>query len=257
MDIEILLNSKLFIAITSALVGIAFSVITQKWLNKRALFTYYVFHNQIGQSTDDQIYGSVKVTWNDNPIARLYLSTVELINESTKDFESVYVRVFTNDTLLLTQRTELSDTTRALDFTEEYKQELFVPEGNQPTDPQLELYRRRRDYLIPTMNRGQKVKFELLNAAKTKEQPTIWLEILQKGINCKYRIAHQLFIGVPQPTAALVGSAIGFVVIGFILFYINNIWLAGILSYAVGMTVLIPGAYAVRIFRKIRDWFTG
>src|SRR3989304_8436943 len=131
MDIETLLNSKLFIAIASAVGGIFISVITQNWLNKRALFTYYVFNNQIGLSTDDKIYGSVKVTWNDNPVARLYLSTVELINESAKDFESVVVRVFTNNTHLLTQRAELSDTTRIIDFTEEYKQEISVPEGGQ------------------------------------------------------------------------------------------------------------------------------
>lgn len=257
MDIETLLNSKLFIAIASAVGGIAISVITQNWLNKRALFTYYVFHNQIGLSTDDEIYGSVKVTWNNNPVARLYLSTVELINESAKDFESVVVRVFTDNTHLLTQRAGLSDTTRIIDFTEEYKQEISVPEGGQPTEPQLDLYRHQRDYIIPTMNRGQKVRFELLNAAKTEEQPRIWVEILQKGIKCKFRIAHPLFMGVPQPSAALVGSAIGFVAIGIMLFYINGLWLAGILSYVVGLTVLFPGACAIKFYKKIRDWFTG
>jgi len=257
MDIDTLLNSKIFIALASAFGGIAVSVITQNWLNRRSLFTYYVFHNQIGLTTDDEIYGSVKVTWNDNPVARLYLSTVELINESTKDFESIKVRVYTNNSLLLTQRAELSGTTRNLDFTEEYKQEILVPEGEQPTDPQLELYRRRRDYIIPTMNRGQKVRFELLNAAKTEEEPTIWLEILQKGINCKFRIAHQQFMGVPQPTAALVGSAVGFVAIVVILLYTNNLWVAGILSYIIGLTVLVPGAYTIKTYRKIRSWFAG
>ena len=79
MNIEILLNSKFFIAIVSACGGIAVSVITQNWFNRRSLFTYYVFHNQIGLSAEDKIYGSVKVTWNDTTIARLYLSTVELI----------------------------------------------------------------------------------------------------------------------------------------------------------------------------------
>lgn len=169
MDIDSLLNSKIFIAMASAFGGIAVSVITNNWLNRRSLFAYYVYHNRIGLSTDDEIYGSVKVTWNNNPVARLYLSTVELINESTKDFESVTVRVFTNNSLLLTQRAELSGTTRDLDFTEEYKQKIHVPKGKQPTTPQLDLYRRSRDYIIPIMSRGQKVRFELLNAAKMKK----------------------------------------------------------------------------------------
>ena len=219
MDIETLLNNKAFIALASAFGGFAVSSIRQAWINKRALFTYYVFHNQIGLTADDEIYGSVKVTWNDNPIARLYLSTVELINESTKDFEQVTVRVFTNNSELLTERAELSNTTRNLDFTDEYKREIFVPEGQQPTNSQFDLYRRRRDYIIPTMNRGQKVRFELLNAAKTEEHPSIWVEILQKGIYCKFRVAHQLFMGIPQPTAVLVGSAVSFVAIIIILLY--------------------------------------
>ena len=257
MNIEILLESKPFIAIASACGGVIAATLIQIWLNKRALFTYYVFHNQVGLSTDDAIYGSVKVTWNDNPVARLYLSTVELINESTKDFESVAVRIYTNNTLLLTQRTELSGTTRNIEFTDEYKQEILVSEGSQPTDSQLELYRRRRDYIIPIMNRGQKIRFELLNAAKTEEQPAIWLEILQKGINCKFRISQRLFMGVPQPTAALVGSVIGFIGICVILYYVNNFWLAGLLSYVIGLLVLFPGAITVKTYRRIRNWFTG
>ncbi|MFK5949690.1 MAG: hypothetical protein QM500_13085 [Methylococcales bacterium] len=257
MNIDMLLGSKLFIAIASAFCGVIAATLIQIWLNKRALFTYYVFHNQVGLSSDDAIYGSVKVTWNDNPISRLYLSTIELINESTKDFESVAVRIYTNNTLLLTQRTELSDTTRIIEFTDEYKQEILVPEGNKPTDPQFELFRCRRDYIIPIMNRGQKIRFELLNAAKTEEQPKIWLEILQKGINCKFRISQQLFMGVPQPTAALVGSIIGFIGICAILYYVSNFWLAGILSYIIGLLVLFPGAIIVKTYRIIRNWFTG
>jgi len=257
MDIYTLLNSKIFIALASAFGGVVVSVITQNWLNRRALFTYYVFHNQIGLTSEDPIYGSVKVTWNDSPVGRLYLSTIELINESTKDFESVMVRVFTNNTLLLTQRTEISGTTRVIDFTDEYKKEIFVPEGEQPSDQQFELYRHRRDYIIPTMNRGQKVRFELLNAATTDEQPAIWLEILQKGIKCKFRIAHPLFMGVPQPLAAFVGSLIGFIAVLFLLFLSNNIFIVGILSYAIGLIVLVPGALAIRGYRKVRGWFAG
>jgi len=257
MNIEILLESKIFIAVASIFSGILIAVIAQIWLNKRSLFTYNVLHNQIGLSSDDAVYGSVKVTWNDNQISRLYLSAVELINESAKDFEYISVRIYTENTQLLAQRTEMVGTTRIIEFTENYKEEISVPEGNKPTDQQFELYRRQRDYIIPVMNRGQKVRFELLNAAKTDKQPLIWLEILQKGINCKFRIAHQLFMGVPQPMAALVGSTIGFITILLILYFINNLWVTGISSYIIGLSVLVPGAFAIKSYRKIRNWFTG
>ena len=64
----------------------------QRIVNKRGLFTFVVRHNKVGESTDDAIFGTVRVTWNDNIIRHLYLSTVELTNESLKDFENVVVK---------------------------------------------------------------------------------------------------------------------------------------------------------------------
>ncbi len=201
MNLELLINSKLFIAIVSALCGIIGALIVQKILNRRSLFTYYVFHNRIGLSAEDKIYGSVKVTWNNNPVANLYLSTVELINESAKDFESIVARIYTNDTMLLTERTEITGTTRIVKYTEDYKKKIAVKHGTLPNDDQYKLYRSQRDYNIPTMNRGQKIRFMYLNAAKDEKSPTIWLEVVQKGIKCKFRIARQLFMGGSQQDA--------------------------------------------------------
>ena len=108
MDISIIINSKIFIGIVSAVGGIAVTVMAQYILNKRGIFSYNVFHNRVGISTEDAIYGSVKVTWNENPVAHLYLSTVELTNQSMKDYESVVVRIYASNTQLLTQRTEIA-----------------------------------------------------------------------------------------------------------------------------------------------------
>ena len=72
----------------------------------RGLFTYFVWHNKVGVSVDDAVFGTVRVTWNDNLVANLYSSTVELRNESLKDYENVVVRVFSNDTIHLTERAE-------------------------------------------------------------------------------------------------------------------------------------------------------
>jgi len=257
MDIATIIQSKYLIAALSGIGGIFATIFIQNWLNRRALFTYNVFHNQVGLSADDAIYGSVKVTWNNNPIARLYLSTIELSNESSKDFESVVVRVFTNNTNLLTQSSQIIGTTRILEFSEGYQERISVPTGEEPTEDQFHLYCRQREYLIPTMNRGQKVKIEFLNAADTDERPCILLEILQKGIICKFKVAQQLFMGVPQQTAALVGSIVGLFTILIMLYYMNNIWLSGVAVYFIGLIVLVPGAYTIKIYRKVKKWLAG
>ena len=237
--------------------GAITTVVIQKWVNRRTLFTYSVLNSQVGSSAEDKIYGSVKITWNDHPVSCLYLSTVELINQSAKDFESVTVRIYTNNnTQLLTEKTEIVGTTRILDLTDDYKKELAVPEGNQLTESQIYLYTHRRDYIVPTMNRGQIVCFDLLNNVEPDTQPEIWLEVLQKGINCKLIIAHNQVMGVPQPTAALVGTLVGLVAV-LALIYMAGSPIIALISYLIGLFVLYPGAYAVKSYRKLRDWLTG
>ncbi|WP_369160482.1 hypothetical protein [Candidatus Thiodiazotropha sp. LNASS1] len=257
MDISTLIENKVVLALLSAFGGILTAVLVQQWLNRRSLFTYNVLHNQVGQSADDAIYGSVQVTWNGNQVARLYLSTIELINQSTKDFEGVVVRVFTNNSKLLTQHTQIVGTTRIVDFTENYKHDIAVPDGQEPTEQQFDFYWHQRDYIIPTFNRGQTVRFEFLNTVDGETSPEIWLEVLHKGVNCKFRVAQQQFMGVTQPTAALAGTLVGFLFVVAMLMFLENTVVAAILAYTMGLLVLVPGALAIKGYRKLKEWYAG
>ena len=255
--IEEILNNKLILAIVAALLGGIVTIFTQRWLNRRALFTYSVFHSQIGLSAEDVVYGSVQITWNNAPVAHLYLSTVELTNQSTRDFESVTVRAFTGNNWLLVEKTAVVGTTRVLEYTDDYKRQIAVATGEQPTESQFNLYRHQRDYIIPTMNRGQTVRFEFLNASESNEQPGIWLDILEKGIKLKFTPPQDQFAGVPQLTAALVGTLVGLILVALILIYVSNLFIAAILSYLIGLLVLLPGAFTIKGYQKIRKWFVG
>lgn len=252
-----LLNNRVILAIVAALLGIIGTIIAQRWLNRRSLFTYSVFHSQIGLSAEDAIYGSVQITWNGNLVNPLYLSTIDLTNQSAKDFESVMVRVFTDNTVLLTQKTIVVGTTRVVEFADEYKQQIAVGEEGLPTEYQIDLHSRNRDYIVPTMNRGQTIRFEFLNAAESDEEPQIWLDVLHKGVNCKFRLWQDQFKGVPQPTAVLVGNLVGACVIVPMLFYVEGSPIPIILSYVLGVCVLLPGTYAIKVYRRIRNWFVG
>ena len=196
LDLAIFENKYVFGAL-SAIGGIALTVLTQQIANKRALFTYFVRHSRVGVSADDAVFGSVRVTWNDNVVANLYSSTVELINQSLKDFEKVVVSIYTSDTTLLTEKAEIVGTTHIVSWTDAYVNQLRVPPGQQPTQMQRDTHGSRRDYLIPTMNRGQVVRFHFLNTAKTQNQPTIWLDVLHKGVRHQFRVPQNNILGVP------------------------------------------------------------
>ncbi len=101
------MNTRTAVAVISAVVGGLVAFLIQRFLNKRGSFTYFVRHTSVGVSADDAIFGTVRLTWNDNPIAHLYASTVELRNESLTDYENVVVKVFSNDTEFRDQQRSL------------------------------------------------------------------------------------------------------------------------------------------------------
>jgi len=252
-----ILDNKYLIAIASSVSGIALTLITQQILNKRGLFTYFVHHGRVGVSADDAIFGSVRVTWNGNPVANLYSSTIELVNHSMKDYENVVVRAFSNDTILLSERTEVVGTTRILSWSPEFSQRLAVPAGQVPTEAQRDLYSRQREFLVPVLNRGQIIRLHFLNAAKTPNQPTLWLDVLHKGVKARFRVPQPEFMGVPQPLAALVGVILGFAFLAWVIVTVQSLWLAALLALVYGFIAQLPGALLIRAWRRVKEWLGG
>ena len=251
------LQNRLIVALFSVIVGAILTLLIQRILNKRGLFTYFVSHYRVGVSTDDAVFGTVRAIWNNQPVANLWSSSVELRNESLKDYENVIVKVFTNATVLLTEGTEIVGTSRILEWTADFTDRVAVPHGSEPTDAQRSLYAREREYLIPTMNRGQFVRLTYLNATSTPQQPAIWIDILHKGVRTKFRVAQPEFLGVPQFSAARVGSSLGVVVVALVIATVETIWLAAVLSFLYGLLVLFPGAASIKLWRRFRDLFGG
>jgi hypothetical protein len=104
------------------------------------------------------------------------------------------------------------------------------------------------------MNRGQLIRFSFLNAAHTEAQPSIWLDVLHKGVKVKFRVAHNKIYGVSLPTASVYGTFLGFIFVGFIIVYVESIWAASMAAFLFGLFAVIPGAYFVKMCRRIRDW---
>lgn len=252
-----LLSNPWFLGPLTGLGGALLTVITQRVLGKRGLLTYNVWHNRIGMSAEDAVFGSVKVTWNNNVVANLYTSTIELRNESFVDYDAMEVRVFSSDTFLLTERVEIVGTTHLLAWTSEYAAVVFVPHGQNPTQAQLDHVNSRRDYVVPTMNRGQVVRFTYLNSAKGTNTPSIWLDVLHKGVKVEFRVPRQQVLGVPQPAAVVAGTLLGIGVLALVVRFVGTLWVAALVSMVYGLIVVIPGALLLRLWRWARDSIAG
>lgn len=257
MDLVTLFENKMLLAAISGLSGVVLTLITQKVLGKRGLFTYFVSHNRVGVSADDAVFGTVRVTWNGNEVPHLYSSTVELRNESLADYQNVVVRVFSNDTRLLSARADLMGTTRILEWSEEFSHRLAVEPGTQPSPGQMTLYGRQREYAVPTMNRGQVVRLTFLNAPDGEAQPTIWLDIVHPGVKIRFRVPQQQVLGTPQPVAALIGAALGVPFLLVVVALTDVAWVAAIVCLLYGVCVVVPGAYCIKAWRGIRELVGG
>ena len=251
------LQNRLIVAVFAGVVGVILTLLIQRILNKRGLFTYFVWHNSVGVSTDDAVFGTVRAFWNDQQVDNLWFSSIELRNASLNDYENVIVKVFTNSTALLNERTEIVGTSRVIEWTAAFANRVTLLPGIEPTAEQRSLYAREREYLVPTMNRGQFVRITYLNATNTPQQPTIWLDILHKGVKTEIRVAQPEFFGVPQFYAAQIGSASGIVVVALVIATVEALWLAAVLSFLYGLFVLFPGAAAIKLWRRFRDLFGG
>ena len=241
-------------SLVSLILGSLLTITIQLIRNKRGLFAYSVQHERIGISGSDNSLGSVVVTWNDTPVPRLYVSTVELKNASLKDFENVLIRVFTNDAALLTDTTHMVGTTHAIHWTPEFAQFLKVEPGDQPTSEQKERYSKRRDYLMPTMNRGQVLRLTFLIVPVTDENPNLWLDIVHKGAKLKFRVRQEELLGIPQRAAGLAGAALSAIVYGFAVWQMDSVWAAAGLCLLFALVAPIPGALLLKLFRSTRNW---
>ena len=248
-----MLESRILVGLVASIFGAVLALLVQRLRNKRGLFTYFVWHDPVGLSTEDSVFGTVRVTSNDNPVGNLYLSRVELRNESLNDYEGIVFRVLANNTALLSESTQIVGTTHFLMWTEEFSRKLSVAHGDVATPYQLELVRRQREFQIPTMNRGQRIQLRFLNDAVPGKMPWLGLELLHKGVRLESRVAKQQFMGVPSPSAALAGSALGLVFLLAVVLTIETTWVAATLCLAFGLTVQIPGALAIKSWRWFRN----
>ena len=161
-------------------------------------------------------------------------------------------KVYTNDTTLLTERTEVVGTTEILHWSSRFREILKVEFG-QPTPAQTDIYNKSREYTIPTMNRGQVVRLAFLNAPPQGLQPTLWLDIVHPGVKLEYRKPYGELLGVSQPASAIVGFILGLMFLGIVIYYVKDAWLAAVLCFILGSILLLTGALLIKGWYRLRD----
>ena len=258
-----LLENQLALSLILLIVGGVITFVFTKIANKTGVFRYYTTSTKIGISADDNIFGSVRSTWQGHEMRNLYLCAVEVENTTSKDYENIEFKVYTgNETLLLNQRTEIIDSPNIVPLSTSYSDRLAIPDGEEATDAQVNEYRHSREYELPVFNRGQVIRFSYLcTNPNDNNESNVYINTPSKGVKLKRRNTPYLIInpifGVPVSVAIIRALIVSVFVVVATSLWINNIWLASSICMLVGLTGQIFGAMVYRVEKFVINTFSG
>lgn len=254
---------QFFAATTLLLIGALITLIFNKLSSKTGVFRYFVVHNKVGMSADDEVFGSVRLTWQGHDVRNLYLSTIEIENSTTSDYENIHLKVFTNqETVLLNQRSEIVDTPYIAPWDAQYERRIYVPDGESATPEQLDEYNHNREYRLPVLNRGQKIRLSYLTSNPNDDNfPSVCVSTLSKGIRLKQTIHPHLVLspifGVPVLVAIIRALFLSILVILVCGLWLENVWLASSICIIFGLSGQVFGAIAYKVERFVIELITG
>ena len=258
-----LLENQLALSLILLILGGIITLVFTKIANKTGVFRYYTTSTKIGVSTDDNIFGSVRSTWQGHEMRNLYLCAIEVENTSSRDFENIEFKVYTgSDTLLLNQRTEILDSPNIIKFTNSYNSRLTPADGDEATDAQINEYRHSREYDLPVFNRGQILRFSYLCTNPNDDnESNVYIDTPSKGVKLKRRNTPYLIVSpiFGVPVFAAIGRAliVSFFVIVACSLWIDNIWVASSICMLVGLSGQIFGAILYKVEKFLINIVSG
>jgi hypothetical protein len=219
---------------------------------------YTVLHDRVAVASKDDVFGNIEVKYHGTDVSRLWMTRVILKNDTGKDFEALPIRVYTNDdTYLLAGQGEVAGSIYKVELSPDYLRSLETAQGVTPTPEQFKIFARRRDYVVPVLNRGDKVTWSFLSSVVEAEGrapipgPSAWLDVQRAGVRARHRFVGPEVLGVPTKRAILLGLIATVAIYLLAVFTIADPWAAAIPSTIVGFFAPFVGAYIYKAFRFV------
>ncbi|WP_445289068.1 hypothetical protein [Variovorax atrisoli] len=212
-----------------------------------------VSHDRLAASVQDPIFGSISVRWQQTEVTNLFMSRIEIRNRTGRDLSNLPVRFWAGDgTMMLNESSTILGGTQAMPWSPDFRQALQVAPGATPSTEQFQLFTIRRDYLLPVLNRGQIAQATYLTTLKNGASgPMLFAEVHQAGLRVKPAPLGPQVLGVRLKVAAWVGLATAAVVVAASIAFVSTVWIAALLSCAVGLSATFIGALLVRGFDAV------
>jgi hypothetical protein len=113
---------------------------------------------------------------------------------------------------------------------------------------------RRRDYIIPVINRNEQVEIGMLTSDATGNQPYLLVACNTAGIKINYAPPVPLLWGEPQVLSGYIGTVIVLLLLFPVVFFIESKALAVTIAGVSGILAVVFGVIALKIKRAL-SWF--
>ena len=252
-QLRALVDNKALLSLLSAAGGALVGNLVAVYSSRIRVIEYTVNHERLALSAEDTLFGTVGVTWQGVPVTNLYVSTVQIQNDTATDYTNLEFKVWTGTTLLLTERAEIPGTTYLPTFTETFAHAVHVEPGDTPTEAQFTMIRHNREYRIHVLNRGQRVLFRYLTTVPVgADGPSVWVDMLHPGVRIAFRPMVPEFQGVAVKLALPLGLLACLVLVGLVSVFVRQVWAAAVVCTFAELTVQVIGAWLYRGFKFLK-----
>lgn len=224
--------------------------IWNKFRSRVTVLRYQIEHTYLGASQTDELFGTLKVTLNDEEYANVYLSTVALANDTGKDLKDLELNVAPDqETKVLGSYASKSSSMKWLPFADEFQQVVNQAiAGDQASATYIQT---RRDYKIPVLNREENVTITLLTTNAASQQPSLAVGCDHVGVRLQQAPAVPHMYGEPQTLSTWIGIAIVFVLAWPIVILIPSKAVAVTVGLLLGIFCLGFGIVARKVYKLI------
>lgn len=227
------MTEKILIALSSVVSGMFLKHLWDRFKNRIAKLEYEVFHNYLGATESNPYFGTVQILYNDNPVTNLFMSKVVIENTNQKDLGEFELNIGANvDSLIIVSHGNKAGSVKPLEFTEKYMQLLA------DNSPNLLL---SRDYLIPCLNRGEKVEISMLITNTKGLRPFVTVSCEVAGVKLKESKYHPKIFGEPQRASSILGCLLVVIAAFPMAKYIENNYLAVYFAAIAGLFAIFIG----------------
>ncbi|MEK6245480.1 MAG: hypothetical protein AABM33_13380 [Pseudomonadota bacterium] len=243
--------------LSGAIVAAIASHMWRRYRDRLISLNWQVANHRVAQAGDNRRFGKIEVLYNGALVRNVGITTITIENGSNKDLNDLPINVYFNDGANIRMAVgAVWGSANELRFTKEFDAALERLLGMKPEDPGyadlLSSLTRRRDFLIPVMNRDAKISITLVVEGPPSGQlPNVNVGTDYVGVRLRKRPPVPMIFGVHLGHAVLTGIVVGAVIsLAIATIEIPALALSG-LSFTIGAAVTLLGVIVIRGARLV------